>query len=164
MISKKISSLDLHELRVRSGLTCGLEYGVCQKCYGWAMTTQKLVDIGEAIGIIAAQSIGEPGTQLTMRTFHTGGAVGVKEAKKEILAREAGTVVSKIKARELRTRHGDVVQVSMYEADIEVKGEKEQLNIIFLPVLHCLLLTVWKLLKVSKWQNTLQLLLVTALV
>lgn len=121
---KKISSLDLHELRVRSGLTCGLEYGVCQKCYGWAMTTQKLVDIGEAIGIIAAQSIGEPGTQLTMRTFHTGGAVGVKEAKKEILAREAGTVVSKIKARELRTRHGDVVQVSMYEADIEVKGEK----------------------------------------
>ena len=81
---KKISSLDLQELKVRSGLTCGLEYGVCQKCYGWAMTTQKLVDIGEAIGIIAAQSIGEPGTQLTMRTFHTGGAVGVKEAKKEI--------------------------------------------------------------------------------
>jgi DNA-directed RNA polymerase subunit beta' len=121
---KKISGLDLKELKVRSGLTCGLEYGVCQKCYGWAMTTQKLVDIGEAIGIIAAQSIGEPGTQLTMRTFHTGGAVGVKEAKKEILAREAGTVISKIKARELRTRHGDIVQVSMYEADIEVKGEK----------------------------------------
>lgn len=121
---KKISALDLHELKVRSGLTCGLEYGVCQKCYGWAMTSQKLVDIGEAIGIIAAQSIGEPGTQLTMRTFHTGGAVGVKEAKKEIIAREAGKVVSKIKARELRTRHGDIVQVSMYEADIEVKGEK----------------------------------------
>jgi DNA-directed RNA polymerase subunit beta' len=121
---KKISGLELKELKVRSGLTCGLEYGVCQKCYGWAMTTQKLVDVGEAIGIIAAQSIGEPGTQLTMRTFHTGGAVGVKEAKKEILAREAGTVISKIKARELRTRHGDIVQVSMYEADIEVKGEK----------------------------------------
>ena len=121
---KEVSKLDLKELKVRSGLTCGLEYGVCQKCYGWAMTTQKLVDIGEAIGIIAAQSIGEPGTQLTMRTFHTGGAVGVKEAKKEIIAREAGTVISKIKARELRTRHGDVVNVSMYEADIEIKGEK----------------------------------------
>ena len=121
---KKISKLELNELKVRSGLTCGLEYGVCQKCYGWAMTTQKQVDVGEAIGIIAAQSIGEPGTQLTMRTFHTGGAVGVKEAKKEILAREAGTVISKIKARELRTRHGDIVQVSMYEADIEIKGEK----------------------------------------
>ncbi|MBQ8668866.1 DNA-directed RNA polymerase subunit beta'' [bacterium] len=125
---KKISGLDLTELKVRSGLTCGLEYGVCQKCYGWALTTQKLVDVGEAIGIIAAQSIGEPGTQLTMRTFHTGGAVGVKEAKKEILAREAGTVISKIKARELRTRHGDIVQVSMYEADIEVKGEKRSVK------------------------------------
>ena len=56
---KKVSHLKLQELKVRSGLTCGLEYGICQKCYGWAMTTQKLVDIGEAIGIIAAQSIGE---------------------------------------------------------------------------------------------------------
>ncbi len=121
---KKISGLNLTELKVRSALTCGLEYGVCQKCYGWALTTQKLVDVGESIGIIAAQSIGEPGTQLTMRTFHTGGAVGVKEAMKEIKAYEAGTVVSKIKTRELRTRHGDVVQVAMYEADLEVKGEK----------------------------------------
>ena len=121
---KKLSSLDLKELRVRSALTCGLEYGVCQKCYGWALTSQKLVDVGESIGIIAAQSIGEPGTQLTMRTFHTGGAVGVKEAMKEIKAHEAGTVISKIKTRELRTRHGDVVQVAMYEADLEVKGEK----------------------------------------
>ena len=73
---KKLAHLNLQELKVRSGLTCGLEYGVCQKCYGWAMTTQKLVDVGEAIGIIAAQSIGEPGTQLTMRTFHTGGVAG----------------------------------------------------------------------------------------
>ena len=120
----KISALDLQELRVRSALTCGLEYGVCQKCYGWALTSQKLVDVGESIGIIAAQTIGEPGTQLTMRTFHTGGAVGVKEAMKQITAHEAGTVISKIKTRELRTRHGDVVQVAMYEADLEVKGEK----------------------------------------
>ena len=122
---KKIAHLNLQELKVRSGLTCGLEYGVCQKCYGWAMATQKLVDVGEAIGIIAAQSIGEPGTQLTMRTFHTGGAVGVKEATKEIHATEAGTVESKLKTRELRTRHGDVVRVSIYEADIEVKGAKK---------------------------------------
>ncbi len=122
---KKLAHLNLQELKVRSGLTCSLEYGVCQKCYGWAMTTQKLVDVGEAIGIIAAQSIGEPGTQLTMRTFHTGGAVGVKEATKEIHATEAGTVESKLKTRELRTRHGDVVRVSIYEADIEVKGAKK---------------------------------------
>ena len=122
---KKISHLNLTELKVRSGLTCGLEYGVCQKCYGWALTSQKLVDVGEAIGIIAAQSIGEPGTQLTMRTFHTGGAVGVKEATKEIHAAEAGTVDSKLKTRELRTRHGDVVRVSIYEAEIEIKSGKK---------------------------------------
>ena len=122
---KKISHLNLTELKVRSGLTCGLEYGVCQKCYGWALTTQKLVDVGEAIGIIAAQSIGEPGTQLTMRTFHTGGAVGVKEATRAILSEVAGEIVSKIKTRELRTRHGDIVRVTITEGDIEVKGSKK---------------------------------------
>lgn len=121
---KQVAELDLNELDVRSGLTCGLEYGVCQKCYGWAMTTQKMVDVGEAIGIIAAQSIGEPGTQLTMRTFHTGGVFKGSEAIREIISKDAGDVVSKIKTRELRTRHGDVVQVTNYEADIEIKTAK----------------------------------------
>lgn len=121
---KKVAKLNLNELNVRSGLTCGLEYGVCQKCYGWAMTTQKMVDVGEAIGIIAAQSIGEPGTQLTMRTFHTGGVFKGAGAMREIIANENGEVVSKVKTRELRTRHGDVVQVATYEADIEIKTAK----------------------------------------
>jgi DNA-directed RNA polymerase subunit beta' len=61
---------------VRSVLTCDATYGVCQACYGRSMASGRLVDIGEAVGIIAAQSIGEPGTQLTMRTFHTGGVAG----------------------------------------------------------------------------------------
>lgn len=121
---KKVAKLNLNELDVRSGLTCGLEYGVCQKCYGWAMTTQKMVDVGEAIGIIAAQSIGEPGTQLTMRTFHTGGVFRGAGATKQILAKEAGEVVSKIKTRDLRTRHGDDVSVATYECDMEVKTSK----------------------------------------
>ncbi len=121
---KKVAHLNLTELKVRSGLTCGLEYGICQKCYGWAMTTQKLVDIGEAIGIIAAQSIGEPGTQLTMRTFHTGGVFKGSGAMKSVEANIAGEVVSNVKTRELRTRHGDVVRVSNYETDIEIKGAK----------------------------------------
>ena len=121
---KKVAHLNLQELKVRSGLTCGLEYGICQKCYGWAMTTQKLVDIGEAIGIIAAQSIGEPGTQLTMRTFHTGGVFKGAGAMKAIEAKSAGEVISNVKTREVRTRHGDVVKVANYEADIEVKGAK----------------------------------------
>ena len=122
---RKISHLNLTELKVRSGLTCGLEYGICQKCYVWAMTTQKMVDIGEAIGIIAAQSIGEPGTQLTMRTFHTGGVFKGSGAMKSVEAAIAGEVVSNVKTRELRTRHGDVVRVANYEADIQIKGEKK---------------------------------------
>lgn len=67
---------DLEEAQVRSVLTCKLHRGVCQKCYGYDLSYNKLVKLGTAIGIIAAQSIGEPGTQLTMRTFHTGGVAG----------------------------------------------------------------------------------------
>ena len=66
----------IKEVKVRSVLTCESRVGTCAKCYGRSLATGKLVDIGEAVGIIAAQSIGEPGTQLTMRTFHTGGAAG----------------------------------------------------------------------------------------
>src|SRR6202035_2873226 len=63
-------------VRVRSGLTCESEHGVCATCYGQSLATGRLIELGEAVGVIAAQSIGEPGTQLTMRTFHTGGIVG----------------------------------------------------------------------------------------
>jgi len=71
--AKKISEAGIKEVKVRSVLTCMAEHGVCAKCYGKDMATGKLVNIGEAVGVIAAQSIGEPGTQLTLRTFHTGG-------------------------------------------------------------------------------------------
>ncbi len=57
-------------------MTCHARHGICQKCYGWDLASGQPVDIGTAVGIIAAQSIGEPGTQLTMRTFHTGGVAG----------------------------------------------------------------------------------------
>jgi DNA-directed RNA polymerase subunit beta' len=66
----------VESVRVRSVITCEAEVGVCQACYGRSLAAGRLVDIGEAVGIIAAQSIGEPGTQLTMRTFHTGGIAG----------------------------------------------------------------------------------------
>ncbi len=68
--------LVLKEIAIRSVLTCRTRYGVCRLCYGRDLATGRLVDVGEAVGIIAAQSIGEPGTQLTMRTFHTGGVAG----------------------------------------------------------------------------------------
>ncbi len=63
-------------IRVRSVLTCEAEHGVCSACYGQSLATGRLIELGEAVGVIAAQSIGEPGTQLTMRTFHTGGVIG----------------------------------------------------------------------------------------
>ena len=76
-IAQRIVEAGIEEVLVRSPLTCQSRHGVCRACYGRNLATGKLVGIGEAVGIIAAQSIGEPGTQLTMRTFHTGGVAGL---------------------------------------------------------------------------------------
>ncbi len=75
-LAKTIAAAGVAEAEIRSVFTCRSRYGVCAKCYGRNLATGQLVDVGEAVGIIAAQSIGEPGTQLTMRTFHTGGVAG----------------------------------------------------------------------------------------
>jgi DNA-directed RNA polymerase subunit beta' len=75
-MSNRIEQAGVKEVIVRSVLTCEARYGVCQRCYGVALATGLNVELGEAVGIVAAQSIGEPGTQLTMRTFHTGGVAG----------------------------------------------------------------------------------------
>ena len=72
----RIDASGIDEVLVRSPLACESRYGICRKCYGRNLATGEMVGIGEAVGIIAAQSIGEPGTQLTMRTFHTGGVAG----------------------------------------------------------------------------------------
>ena len=74
--ARKIVKAGIKKVKIRSVLTCHSEYGVCSKCYGSNLATGEDVNVGEAVGIIAAQSIGEPGTQLTMRTFHTGGVAG----------------------------------------------------------------------------------------
>ena len=75
-IAKRIVDSGITSVKVRSSLTCRTKHGVCSKCYGMGLATRTKVNIGEAVGIIAAQSIGEPGTQLTMRTFHMGGVAG----------------------------------------------------------------------------------------
>jgi len=72
----EIIERDIEKIKVRSPITCKSKRGVCQKCYGWDLGTNDLVELGEAVGVVAAQAIGEPGTQLTMRTFHTGGVAG----------------------------------------------------------------------------------------
>ncbi|WP_462136873.1 DNA-directed RNA polymerase subunit beta' [Candidatus Mycalebacterium sp.] len=99
--SEKINQSSINEVKIRSVLTCDTEEGICRLCYGRNLSTGKIVDIGEAVGIMAAQSIGEPGTQLTMRTFHVGG-----EAKAEVATLEnnhLGTVsLSNVETVELQ--------------------------------------------------------------
>jgi DNA-directed RNA polymerase subunit beta' len=90
--ARKIEDLGIESIRVRSPLTCQSPIGVCAKCYGLDMSSGKLVEEGLAVGIIGAQSIGEPGTQLTMRTFHTGGVATRSVVESETTATVAGTV------------------------------------------------------------------------
>jgi len=88
---EKIDAAGVKEINVYSVITCEAKRGVCQTCYGRDLSRGKLVSIGEAIGMIAAQSIGEPGTQLTMRTFHVGGTAQIKE-ESQILAQTSGSL------------------------------------------------------------------------
>ena len=79
-------------MKIRSVLTCEARRGVCAKCYGRNLATGRMVDIGEAVGVVAAQSIGEPGTQLTLRTFHIGGTASRIVEQSKIRAKCAGVV------------------------------------------------------------------------
>jgi len=107
-LAKTIVKAGVDVAIVRSALTCDSTSSVCQTCYGWSLAHARKVDIGEAVGIIAAQSIGEPGTQLTMRTFHTGG-VFTGEVAEQQRAPFAGKITTSdsLRLRPLRTRHGD---------------------------------------------------------
>jgi hypothetical protein len=120
LISKKLAkrlALKYKEIYVRSPLTCNTEKSVCQLCYGLNLAQGKLVSIGEAVGVIAAQSIGEPGTQLTMRTFHTGG-VGVfsDQAMKSFNAPFDGKIqfLENLPGLFVRTPHGNIVYLLKY--------------------------------------------------
>jgi DNA-directed RNA polymerase subunit beta' len=98
--------LHLERIRVRSPLTCESPLGVCARCYGWDLSTSKLVEEGMAVGIIAAQSIGEPGTQLTMRTFHIGGVASRAVMESDIRCRQGGTI-----------KYHDLMPVEVPQAD-----------------------------------------------
>ncbi len=118
-LSAKIEKASVSEVKIRSPLTCEANRSVCRRCYGWALAHNHLVDLGEAVGIIAAQSIGEPGTQLTMRTFHTG---GVSTAESGVVRSKVSGKVefsSKAKVRGYRTPHG--VEAKQAEVDFILK-------------------------------------------
>ncbi|WP_341730335.1 DNA-directed RNA polymerase subunit beta'' [Microcoleus sp. EPA2] len=122
-LALEIGKSGVTEVFLRSPLTCEATRSVCQCCYGWSLAHSKMVDMGEAIGIIAAQSIGEPGTQLTMRTFHTGGVFTGEVAKQE-RAPFAGVVKFKnLRTRAFRTRHGEEALVAENSGKLILEGE-----------------------------------------
>jgi DNA-directed RNA polymerase subunit beta' len=132
-LSREIEKAGIRHVLVRSPLTCEASRSVCRKCYGWALAHNQLVDLGEAVGIIAAQSIGEPGTQLTMRTFHTG---GVSTAETGVVRSLIGGIVEfgpKARVRPHRTPHG--VEAHLAEVDFPLqlkptdKGKTQKLDI-----------------------------------
>ncbi|MEW5862144.1 MAG: DNA-directed RNA polymerase subunit beta' [Pseudomonadota bacterium] len=109
---ERIDSLGIDEVKVRTVLTCETRWGVCAKCYGRDLGRGSLVNVGEAIGVIAAQSIGEPGTQLTMRTFHIGGAASRTAVQSHVEAKSAGTVRFAPTMRYVTNAKGDKVVIS----------------------------------------------------
>ena len=133
VITGQIEAAGVQTVVVRSPLTCEAARSVCRKCYGWALAHNQLVDLGEAVGIVAAQSIGEPGTQLTMRTFHTG---GVSTAETGVVRSQvAGTVEfgAKARVRPFRTPHGVEAQIAETDFPLTLKpsgsGKAQKLSI-----------------------------------
>src|SRR6266581_1353657 len=108
----RIEALGIDEVRVRTPLTCDTRWGLCAKCYGRDLARGSLVNVGEAIGVIAAQSIGEPGTQLTMRTFHIGGAASRAAAANQVEAKSNGTVRFTPQIRYVTNPKGEKVVIS----------------------------------------------------
>ena len=133
VITAQIEAAGVQTVVVRSPLTCEAARSVCRKCYGWALAHNQLVDLGEAVGIVAAQSIGEPGTQLTMRTFHTG---GVSTAETGVVRSQiAGTIEfgAKARVRPFRTPHGVEAQIAENDFPLTLKpsgsGKAQKLSI-----------------------------------
>jgi DNA-directed RNA polymerase subunit beta' len=118
-VAKEIEDAGIEEMEIRSVLTCETHSGVCSKCYGRNLTNGRMVQIGEAVGVIAAQSIGEPGTQLTLRTFHVGGTASSIAAESQIVSRFDGIV----SFDELKTVTTEKVD------DVSGEAQKVELNL-----------------------------------
>jgi DNA-directed RNA polymerase subunit beta' len=130
--SLKIEEVGLEKVKIRSVLTCQTKWGVCAKCYGQDLATGELVNVGEPVGIIAAQSIGEPGTQLTMRTFHIGGTARMVAEKTTLEAKYKGRVRF-LNLNTVEKREGDLIVMNRNgEIAIMDDGrERERYSIIY---------------------------------
>lgn len=134
---KVLESFSIGEFYIRSPLTCKLYRAICQKCYGWDLSNENLVDIGECIGILAGQSIGEPGTQLTMRTFHTGG-IFTSQTRKQILSPSNGIIkfLKSLKTIGLRTNRGEDVLITKNSGFLLLIPENKENNLIQIEILR----------------------------
>jgi hypothetical protein len=134
---EKFKDKNINTFSIRSPLMCQLYRSVCQKCYGWDLSTENLVDIGEAIGILAGQSIGEPGTQLTMRTFHTGG-IFTSEARQQIISPINGVIqfYRHLKTVVLRTNRGEDVLVTKNAGSLVLIPKNNTEELIKIPILR----------------------------
>lgn len=123
---RTLKQKNIKHFYVRSPLTCSLYRSICQKCYGWDLSNENLIDIGEAIGIIAGQSIGEPGTQLTMRTFHTGG-IFTSEIRGTIRSPISGIVKfsKRLKRISVRTNRGEDVLLTKNAGSLLIVPEEK---------------------------------------
>ena len=124
--SDKINELGIEFIQVRSAITCELSYGVCASCYGNDMARGHKIGVGEAVGVIAAQSIGEPGTQLTMRTFHIGGAASSSTAVNSININTNG-IVHFENMKSIKNANGDFVVVSR-SSEASIRNELGQVK------------------------------------
>ncbi len=123
-IAQKIEESPIEEVEIRSVLTCESKRGVCAKCYGRSLSNLKMVQKGESVGVIAAQSIGEPGTQLTLRTFHVGGVAGNIAAESSIVAKYNGRLeIDELRTVTLKEDTGDVQIVVGRMAEMKVIDE-----------------------------------------
>ena len=134
---KEFEEKNIPKCYIRSPLTCNLYRAVCQQCYGWDLAHENLVDIGEAIGILAGQSIGEPGTQLTMRTFHTGG-IFTAESRQQIISPLNGIIqfYKILKTVILRTNRGEDVLVTKNSGSLVLIPDDKTKKLIQIEVLR----------------------------
>ena len=121
-IGRKIEELGLEKIQVRSGMTCDAPLGICRRCYGMDLSTGSLVEEGMAVGIIAAQSIGEPGTQLTMRTFHIGG-VGQHDVEESDIKAKRGGIVKYTRLKVVTTDEGQKIVLAR-NGEVSLVDEK----------------------------------------
>jgi DNA-directed RNA polymerase subunit beta' len=135
-VAKKIEDSPIDKVEIRSVLTCESKKGVCSKCYGRNLATRKMVQKGEAVGVIAAQSIGEPGTQLTLRTFHMGGVAGNVASESSIEAKYNGILeFDELRTVEFEESDGRIVDIVVTRmAEMKIIDAKTKIPLVIKPI------------------------------